>query len=206
MKEELSVMAYLFGIIYFCYMKIRNLFLYANNILWYPHHRLSAGEMFASHIPHLNPAAVLGRCWWDCSGVYLHESKTRVQNIFFSLNFPLICSQICLCLLNAFLLEPFLVKPHYNFVLTWTHEGSLQHLSVELAPNLQRTSQTGVNHIITDCTACRIMPWEQRWQFLNCEITQAELGMHCVFDVVCTQKCLKVPQRHSRDFKPLIRG
>lgn len=100
---------------------------------------------------------------------------------FFSLNFPLICSQICLRLLNAFLLKPFLVKPHYNFVFTWTNEGSLQHLCVELAPNLQRTSQTGVNHIITDRTACRIMPWEQCWQFLNCEITQAELGMHCVW-------------------------
>lgn len=76
MKEELSVMVYLSGIIYFCYMKIRNLFLYANK---------AYGTHISPHIPHLNPAAVLGRCWWDCLGVYLHESKTRVQNLFFFL-------------------------------------------------------------------------------------------------------------------------
>lgn len=39
--------------------------------------------------------------------------------------------------------------------------------------------------------ACRIMPREQCWPFLNCEITQAELGMLWKTDVVYTQKHLK---------------
>jgi len=144
------------------------LFLHAHNIFWYPL-GLSAG--WITTVLFLNLAAVLGKCWWDCYGVNLPESKIWVQNI--SLNFPFICSPICLCLLNAFFFAGTFSKS--SLITMWCLPEPMKDPFNTCLLNLLQTywtSQTGVNHIITDCTACRIMPWEQRWQFLNCEITQ----------------------------------
>lgn len=138
-------------------------------------------EMLASHMH------IWSQFWGDAGGivqVHLHESKIRVQNIYFSLNFLFICSQICLCLFNAFLLWHFLVKSHYDFVFTWTLEGSPSTL-------VCWTCCKPSENIPNRGEACRIMPREQCWPFLNCEITQAELGMLWKTDVVYTQKHLK---------------